>query len=98
MLTYETYDASWNDYDCWSESASQKKVMDFVCQIDVQSIFKQIEGGIKIKILNILYMHQVLVLGLTINNLTFYKGITLVLICSLFPVPLIEVPLNFLIE
>ena len=46
MLTNETYDASWNDYDCWSESASQKKVMDFVCQIDVQSIFKQIEGGI----------------------------------------------------
>merc|ERR1712198_432740 len=44
MLTNETYDASWNDYDCWSESASQKKVMDFVCQIDVQSIFKQIEG------------------------------------------------------
>ena len=45
MGPYETYYASWNDYDCWSENSSPLKIMDFVCQSDVHSIFKQIEGG-----------------------------------------------------
>jgi len=44
MGPYETYYASWNDYDCWSENSSPLKIMDFVCQSDVHSIFKQIEG------------------------------------------------------
>ena len=45
MLTYETYNASWNDYDCWSESHPLIEVMDFVCQSDVHSIFKPTEEG-----------------------------------------------------
>ena len=50
MLTNETYDASWNDYDCWSENSENIEVMDFVCQSDIHSKFKQIEGGIQISI------------------------------------------------
>ena len=45
MRSYETFDARWNDYDCWSETSSQMEIMDFVCQSDVHSKSKPIEGG-----------------------------------------------------
>ena len=46
MRTNETYNASWNDYDVWSENGALIKIMDFACQSDQLSIFKPIEGGI----------------------------------------------------
>ena len=45
MSGYEKDNAGWNDYDCWNENSPPLKVMDFACQSDVRSIFKQIKGG-----------------------------------------------------
>jgi len=45
MMTFETYNASWNDYDCLSKNSASIKIMDFVCQSDLHSIFKLIGGA-----------------------------------------------------
>ena len=46
IMTSETYNASWNDYDVWSENGALIEIMDFACQRDPLSISKPIEGGI----------------------------------------------------